>query len=313
MKRYILSISFLIFYIPLSYSQNLVINPGLENYITCPGFGQFSNSYINNWSKPSWGSTDYYHTSCVGINPNDQLPHSGHAYFGVIAYNYGTEYREYATGELSSPLVAGTLYQVEFYVSLNDGYIQAVEEMGAYLSATAPGPYANSLHIPVTPQIQNNTGILGDTASWMLVSGTFTATGGEQYITIGNFNDDSATTIAMVGSTGSYGTYYFVDDISVTAIPDGILEQDGSSISIYPTVSHGYYNLEIKNTTEKKFRFEITDCAGKKIMEENAVVNDHHFQKQFDLSQLDNGVYFLRFFLKNQLENFKLLKFQNNH
>lgn len=72
-------------------AQNLVINPGLENYITCPGFGQFGNTYINNWTKPSWGSTDYYHTNCPGILPVNQTPHGGSAYFGVIAYNFGTE------------------------------------------------------------------------------------------------------------------------------------------------------------------------------------------------------------------------------
>ncbi|HKR07096.1 MAG TPA: hypothetical protein VJY62_20835, partial [Bacteroidia bacterium] len=199
-------------------AQNLVINPGLENYIICPGFGQFDSIYINDWCKPTYGSTDYYHNNCPGIQPASQIPHGGDAYFGVIAYNYGTEYREYATGELSVPLTAGVQYTVEFNVSLNDGYIQAINEMGAYLSPMLPGPYPNSLHIPVTPQIQNS-GILGSTSSWMLVTGTFIAAGGERFITIGNFNDDLNTTITMVGNTGSFGAYYFVDDVSVSPEP----------------------------------------------------------------------------------------------
>src|SRR5258705_10920820 len=102
-----------------SVAQNLVSNPGLENYITCSAFGQFGTTYINNWSKPGYGSTDYYNTNCSGIQPSNQVPHGGDAYFGIIAYNYGTEYREYATGELSAPLQAGVQYTVEFYVSLN--------------------------------------------------------------------------------------------------------------------------------------------------------------------------------------------------
>src|ERR1043165_5168967 len=97
----------LLFISVVVHGQNLVLNPGLENYITCPGFGQFSNTYINDWTKPSWGSTDYYHDSCAGIQPTQQLPHGGHAYAGIIGYNYGAEYREYMTGTLDAPLIPG--------------------------------------------------------------------------------------------------------------------------------------------------------------------------------------------------------------
>ncbi|MBL0340716.1 MAG: hypothetical protein IPP71_07240 [Bacteroidetes bacterium] len=51
-------------------SQNLVLNPGFDSYITCPGFGQFSNVYINDWNKPTIGSSDYYHFNCAGIQPS---------------------------------------------------------------------------------------------------------------------------------------------------------------------------------------------------------------------------------------------------
>lgn len=62
--------------------------------------------------------------------------------------------------------VAGTLYDVEFFVSLHDGYIQAVEVVGAYISNATPGPFSNALHINVFPQIENNFCAPNDTASW---------------------------------------------------------------------------------------------------------------------------------------------------
>jgi hypothetical protein len=249
-------------------AQNLTLNPGLEDFITCPGFGQFDSVYVSHWTKPTWGSTDYYNDSCTGIQPVNQAPHGGNGYFGIIAYNYGTEYREYATGKLSSPLAAGTVYGVEFYVSLHDGYIQAIDEMGAYLSAAPPGPYANSLHIPVTPHVQNVSGTLSSTVSWMHVSGIFTAAGGEQYITIGNFNDDSSTTISQVGSTGSYGAYYFVDDVTVnkgkaTAISSNVSRQ----FSVIPNPSHGIFQLHLKDQSQKEWEsWEVFDCSGRKII-----------------------------------------------
>ncbi len=198
-------------------SQNLVVNPSLDGFITCPGFGQFSSTYIISWDKPSIGSSDYYHFNCAGIQPAVQAPHSGEGYAGIICYNFGTEYREYITGTFSTPLTAGVLYDVEFWVSLHDGYIQAIEEVDAYISNTSPGPFANALHINVVPQIQNVSGALNDTANWKRVNGQYLATGGEQFITIGNFNDDAGTTITQPGSTGSFGAYYFIDDVSVKA------------------------------------------------------------------------------------------------
>src|SRR5688500_18500128 len=150
-KIYTTIILFLLFG-SCTQAQNIVLNPSLESYITCPGFGQFSNTYIQDWSKPSYGSTDYYNYNCPGIIPAQQIPKTGNAYAGIIGYNYGQEYREYMTGMLSAPLIPGATYYCEFYVSLNDGYIQAINEIGAYFSAASPGPYTNTLHIPVTPQ-----------------------------------------------------------------------------------------------------------------------------------------------------------------
>ncbi|MCX6274938.1 MAG: T9SS type A sorting domain-containing protein [Bacteroidetes bacterium] len=216
-------------------AQNIVLNPSLENYITCPGFGQFSNTFINDWDKPSYGSTDYYHFNCPGIIPTQQAPRTGDAYAGIIGYNYGTEYREYMTGTLSAPLIPGATYYCEFYVSLNDGYIQAIKEMGAYFTANPPGPYTNALHVPVTPQIENTTALLDDTSSWMRISGYFLASGGEEYVTIGNFNTDTNTTIVQVGNVGSYGSYYFVDDVWVSLSEGtGVEEMENQEVRLYP-------------------------------------------------------------------------------
>lgn len=277
-------------------AQNLLLNPGLENYITCPGFGQFSSTYINDWNKPSIASTDYYHSNCPGIQPTSQVPHGGNAYFGIIAYNLGQEYREYATGQLSSPLLAGMTYTVQFYVSLNDGYIQAVNELGAYFSSTSPGPFPNSLHIAVTPQIENTTGVLGSDSTWMLVSGLFTAAGGEQYITIGNFHDDATTTVTQVGNVGSFGAYYYVDDISVevSKIGTGIKSQDETTVGIYPnpfSVSTTIVMNHVRFTPDHPgYDFALYDIAGREIF----VSELRTPVSLLDRENLEGGIYFYK-------------------
>lgn len=300
----------LIFFVSISTAQNLVLNPSLEDLITCPGFGQFDSIYVSHWTKPSWGSTDYYHDSCAGIEPVSQAPNGGSAYFGIIAYNYGTEYREYATGRLSSPLDTGAVYVVKFYVSLNDGYIQAVNEMGAFLSAEAPGPYANSLHIPVTPQIQNTSGVLSSITSWMLVSGIYTAAGGEQYITIGNFNDDPSTTITQVGNIGSYGAYYFVDDVSVVkGKGTGMSSDVPQQLSIVPNPSHGIFRFSMRDEAHKGSNtWTVLDCSGRKIISGKMEKINDLFTAAVDLSPFSEGIYFLQFKSEHEVITRKLVK-----
>lgn len=244
-------------------AQNLVSNPGMDLFLTCPGFGQFANTYIVDWSKPSIASSDYYNYNCPAIIPALEIPYNGEAYAGIIAYNFGTEYREYITGTLTTPLIAGNAYEVEFYVSLHNNYIQAIEELGAYLSAAPPGPYSNSLHIPVIPQIINTTGALDDTSGWKKVSGIFVATGGEQYITIGNFNDDASTTVTQPYSIGSFGAYYFVDGVSVTPVAATAVDNasDIQQVSVY----FGDGLLHVNTGTSKVTELCITDITGREV------------------------------------------------
>ncbi len=295
MKAIVLLVSMICLFIFSSAQSNLVLNPGLENYVTCPGFGQFSNTYINDWDKPTWGSTDYYNYNCAGIIPTQQVPHTGNAYAGIICYNYGTEYREYMTGTLSSPLVAGATYYCEFYVSLNDGYIQAIKEIGAYFSASPPGPYSNALHVPATPQVVNTTILLDDTSSWMRVSGYFLATGGEQYITIGNFYNDTNTTILQVGNVGSFGAYYFVDDAWVSlseGLGVGIMDDEGISVYPNPMVDKcKIHNAEFTIGTAVKF--EIFNMIGDKVMAVQYKFKNQEHGISLDVSLLPSGIYIL--------------------
>jgi hypothetical protein len=299
----LLSVSFLPLLIPhFASGQNLVLNSGIDNYITCPGFGQFSNTYINNWNKPSIASTDYYNTNCTGIQPVNQTPHSGEGYFGIIAYNYSGEYREYATGQLSSPLVAGTLYRIEFYVSLHDNYIQAVHELGAYLSATAPGPFSNTLHIAVTPQVENTT-LLGSTTSWMQVTGTFVATGGEQYITIGNFNDDANTTLLQVGNVGSFGAYYFVDDVSVLELMTGISETGNEMISVYPNPAEKI--IRITNNSPSLLEATIFSSIGNAVFKTTLAKDG---AETINVSQWAAGIYLVTAQSETNFASRKIIK-----
>jgi len=276
-------------------AQNLVSNPGLDIFLTCPGFGQFGNTFIVDWSKPTIASSDYYNFNCPAIVPTLEIPYNGEAYAGIIAYNFGTEYREYITGTLTSPLMAGNVYEVEFYVSLHNNYIQAIEELGAYLSVTPPGPFSNSLHIPVTPQIINTTGALDDTSGWKKISGIFVATGGEQYITIGNFNDDASTTVTQPYSIGSFGAYYFVDGVSVAPVAATAVNNITSNQQV--SVYFGDGMLHINTGTTKVTELAIADITGRVVYKNQGEING---TITMSLNALSSGIYTARILTENK-------------
>jgi hypothetical protein len=204
------------------------------------------------WGQPTGpstgvGTTDYFTTSggpSVDIPNNDdgsQSAHTGNAYAGIICYrdftyndpNFSPSDREYLVGKFACPLVAGVTYNVSFWVSLADNSGYAVSYLGAYLSSAIP--YQNYFGpIPSTPQILETSYVTQD-AGWQQISGTYTATGGEEYITIGKFIADNSGTFtphtsANPSSYIHHFSYYYIDDVSVQAIPVRTVTQAPSGV-----------------------------------------------------------------------------------
>jgi hypothetical protein len=152
-----------------------------------------------------------------------QAAHSGQGYAGGIVYSpsgapLNGSYREYIETPLLTPLIAGQAYRVSFYVSLTDISSHAIGEIGAHLSVGPVLDYTMQEGLAVVPQVVNpSTNLLSSTNAWMLVQGVFTAAGGEDHLTIGNFTSDAATTAVPAGGA-DYWTYYYFDDVSVVAL-----------------------------------------------------------------------------------------------
>ncbi len=165
------------------------------------------------WAQANTGSADWLTTSNVfGV----QTPHSGIRYMGEAFGNQGgSNFREYIKCTLTSPMTIGSAYYLEMWVSLSDNYgTYACNRHGMALTTTSPFYNFSTGPIPLTPQVQSLTPLTSQT-TWMLVSGTVTATAAFQYLTIGNFFNDANTTYQFVGGNGFTYGYYFMDDIVV--------------------------------------------------------------------------------------------------
>jgi hypothetical protein len=201
-------------------AQNLVPNPSFETYTSCAGGG----ANVGNcppWQKPvgHGGSADHFMVcspGTFGVPTNtfgDQAARTGVAYIGFVTYFVSANFREYAQVQLTSPLLPGQTYDVQAYFSLGDPFAYATDGYGFYLSnapvTSAAGP------LPYAPQVEQPSGTyLTDKLGWTAIGGSFVATGGEQWITVGNFRNDAATTYTNVG--GWTWNYSYMDDISVS-------------------------------------------------------------------------------------------------
>ena len=185
-------------------AQNLIPNPSFEIMNTACSAGNGKIASAPPWEIPPGSITtpDLYN-SCKMITCSFDVPNnwvgvatafSGNGYSGIFTGNYGLcpNCREYIQVQLTSPLAASTQYFVSLRV-LKPSYIQvASNNLGIYISNGPISQPGNQPINTVTPQI-NYTSIIQDSVNWTLVSGVYTAAGGENYITIGNFYDDVNT------------------------------------------------------------------------------------------------------------------------
>lgn len=300
LKNKIILATALIF--PLTvYAQNLVINPSFEDTLQCPNFVS-QIDYAVNWHT-SVNTPDYYNAcnntstinpGMVGV-PNSargyQPARTGNAMAGVVIYwTAQPNYREVFYAQLQTPLIAGFSYVVGMYTVLNeDNAMWAVDGgLGIYLSSSPINP---STLFAYTPQIVNPTGnVLNDSLNWTAISGTYVATGGEQYITIGSFIPDAMFTIFNRGGTYPF-TSYAIEDVWVIpedSIPTGINYFNAShELNVYPNPAAIGEGITIQ-LGDKISDMIITDIFGRVVQSKTVLQN----QKSVSFSLSAAGIYF---------------------
>lgn len=214
-------------------AQNLITNPSFEEIDSCYGnpaplgFDVFQWTGCTGWSCPTKGSSDIWCANPIigsqepPLTPvGYQYPKSGSNYAGLVIFQYiGQNYREYLQNKLKSPLEKNEYYLFSEYISVNGDSINYSSCMQAYFSQT-PVSDTNYDVLPLIPQWSNDAGnYLKDTISWQLVSGVFKATGGEQYLTIGCFDDSVNVVMKDKNPNTTSELYYVIDDVSLTKAP----------------------------------------------------------------------------------------------
>jgi outer membrane protein OmpA-like peptidoglycan-associated protein len=214
-----------------SRAQNLIENPGFEQFDHCPQALGNLQSDVHLWSTPTGGSTDFFHrcSTQMGVPENfngRQSPAQGDGYAGFYAYAPGN-YREYLQTRLRRPLREGQEYTFSVTISLSERSNYALTDFGILLCEQAVSAttrkvltkrhwYAqkgNSYHLVVL----KGDAFLSDTERWMKLSQTFVAKGKERYLIFGNFKEDARSRKRSTGRDSNKGAYYYVDDFRLEA------------------------------------------------------------------------------------------------
>ncbi len=190
-------------------------------------------------------------------------------------------------------MIKDTVYCVSFFVSRADRITHAINSIGAYFTTSAPT--MTNVYISATPQVINQNGFITDTIVWTEIKGCFTAQGGEQYVTIGNFNSNANTDTLFVGAINPISNapgyaYYYIDSVSLwqNSFPVGIKEQAKNEVvSVYPNPATDVITFKFADATEKR-RIEIYDAIGGLVLSEDASTQNSSLKTH----HLANGIYF---------------------
>jgi hypothetical protein len=304
---------FLFFSIVTNGQVNLVMNPSFETHTACPN--TLDQIYLAvGWS--SSGVTPDYFNSCatstdLGVPHNGigyQLPYSGNAYVGLIAWADGGLAREIIKSQLSQTLIIGQKYYVTMQVNLAEyqpppAQFVPCNKIGVRFSTVQssslnPSPINNFSHI------YSNT-IISDTMNWTKIQGSFIADSAYKYITLGNFFDDANTDTTY--RPNGVRSYFFIDDVcvSTSSITCGITtdindREINNFYRIFPNPAANF--VSINSTISEETTALIFTPFGEIIFKISFMNN-----LDIDLSSLENGMFFLQLTSKNRHETKKIV------
>jgi hypothetical protein len=241
MCNYYLLFYLLILSMPVKMTAqvNYVLNPNFEQYSRCP-YEYDQIKFANFWSAidtVNHPPIDSFGTLCApeycnecsihyetAIPNNDRFFHYARSGKGMaqVAMYFDQSFQlannqiDYLQGRLYKPLINGTSYCVTFFVcnELTSGY--AINNIAAFLDdgsidATQYCGLAQTTHIPQV----TDSAIIYDSINWTKIEGSFTATGTERFITIGNFTVYPQNIAIRFPSSSEVISLYLVDDVSV--------------------------------------------------------------------------------------------------
>lgn len=210
MKNCLLILALLAGTVPSLAQVNFVPNNSFEeHYRPCDRDGA---DCAKSWYEPTNAGGDYFNDKTKEFKPLDKsnVAQDGHGFAGL--YTMNGEEREYLAIHLNFTLRELNIYEFSVWTR----YVADSSSTATPLQLVVKNkPFLDLPQKTVIDHATNASTIPQKSGDWTLTKMTFTAEGGEKYLTIGYF-DDPAT------KTGT--CYYYVDNITLKKI--GVAEKE---------------------------------------------------------------------------------------
>lgn len=210
----------------LAQQPNLVPNPSFEEFRVRPlGWyykGAQYNRVMRYWRSPTAASPDAYnpdvrvprHWAVQGFGA--QTPHGGTAMSGITLYgcaNGKPHCREYLQTQLIEPLVPGQRYRFSVWVAALPRSLRCNGLSAAFVET--PSYFDDDRRLSAKP-LATISEVMEPGQGWVELSTTFTASGTEHYLLIGNFGDDESTMTRSPDVPDPLPfAYYYVDEVNI--------------------------------------------------------------------------------------------------
>jgi OOP family OmpA-OmpF porin len=268
-------------------AQNMVKNPSFEKAHKGPlTYGEFHNNVLH-WSSPNLGTPDYFSTRSRGMNARNyrgnQDPKTGDCYAGIylFAVKNGNSYREYLQVELQEALQKNVTYKVSYHISLAEFSSHSIDSVHTLFTEKRTGGLKNESTLfgkkHVGPKLKDGVIELDTIKSntfhkqtyyldngpqlmydWLKVEFSYTASGFEKFMVIGNLNKNENTKIAQHRAIEQRAfAYYYIDDVSI--IEDSLVPILEEQIIFQPETTYAFKNV--------LFDFDKTDLLDISIEE----------------------------------------------
>jgi OmpA-OmpF porin, OOP family len=218
-------------------AQNLVPNPGFEQFAVCPGSMSLAAHEFNvpHWRGIGNATPDYFNRCGKG---EADVPYNwagvaeayeGNGYAGIYTYLNMRDssmdrnnYREYLQCQLLQPLVKDSSYIIEFRYKLSSYSMYAIDRIGLLLeNSFLDVTHDNALELTPTLSIIQDSALTVNTGLWEVARMEYKARGGEQFLIIGNFFDWASTKNYRIQFRPiaepmlADAAYYYIDDVKV--------------------------------------------------------------------------------------------------
>jgi OmpA-OmpF porin, OOP family len=233
--------------------ENLISNPSFEEWDkSLPQTHISIHDLVKDWEEVSIGEVQYVHPklsfSKPSLNPfGKQNARTGKGlivmkWWAIPSHGIGDLTPYYLQTKLKKKLEAGKEYQLEYWVSLAENAGLVTEEFSAYFfenqiqgkknkkegipkysKKISSGGVLDLLEMVATTKLYYRKGWVEDKENWTKISYTFTATGKENYLVLGDFGQPNPNRCKKIPHKLKFhynDALYFIDDVSLIQIPE---------------------------------------------------------------------------------------------